>query len=256
MAKILDIFKRRNKQQAVRWDDIKSILEPHRKLAWFPKVVERKSSASSSKLSGIPVLLNGESWPSCKNCNEPMQLFLQLNAKHLPDEAGIVFGNGILQVFYCTNMDKECEIESEAFFPFSKSTLTRVINPDNDGFTTLTSSPVKDAFPEKEIIGWEVKDDYPNWEELENLGCTLSDEQSDYLTEIGFPQPKDKLLGWPYWVQGVEYPDCPDCGEPMKFIFQIDSENNLPYMFGDTGCAHVTQCEQHKDKVAIAWACC
>ncbi|MEN8251330.1 MAG: DUF1963 domain-containing protein [Bacteroidota bacterium] len=256
MGKILDIFMRRDKKQAVSWEDIKDILEPYRKPAWFPKVVEKKSSISSSKFSGVPILQNGENWPCCEHCNEPMQLFLQLYAKHLPDEADTPFGNGVLQVFYCTNQSKECEVVCEAYFPYSTSTLVRVINPDNDDLATLTSNPVKDAFPEKEIVGWEVKDDYPNWEELEVLGCTLTDEQSDYLCEIGYPQSKDKLLGWPYWVQSVEYPDCPDCGKPMKLIFQIDSENNLPYMFGDVGCSHVTQCDQHKDKMAIAWACC
>jgi len=32
----------------------------------------------------------------------------------------------------------------------------------------------------------------------------------------------DKLLGWPSWVQGVEYPRCPRCNQQMSFVFQID----------------------------------
>ena len=76
------------------------------------------------------------------------------------------------------------------------------------------------------------------------------------LYEQDFPKTGDKLLGWPAWVQGIEYPECPVCSDSMKFIFQIDSEDNLDYMFGDVGCAHITQCEKHPERLAIAWACC
>jgi uncharacterized protein YwqG len=76
------------------------------------------------------------------------------------------------------------------------------------------------------------------------------------LYEQDFPKTGDKLLGWPAWIQGIEYPECPDCGDSMKLIFQIDSEDNLDYMFGDVGCAHITQCEKHPHRLAIAWACC
>ena len=255
MPKIFNMFKKKDEKPSPNWAEVERIVAPYKKTAWFPKVKEAQSDCSSSKFSGLAVLLSNESWPCCKHCKEPMQLFLQINSKHLPDDAEVPFGEGILQVFYCTNWDKECEVECEAFLPFSKSTLVRVLNTESDALVITTTSPVKDAFPEKEIVGWETKDDYPNWEELEELGCFLTDEQSELLCDLEYPLPKDKLLGWPYWVQGVEYPDCPVCGKHMKLIFQIDSENNLPYMFGDVGCSHVTQCEDHRDKMAIAWAC-
>lgn len=257
MSNIFNIFKKKEPKpaQALNWEEVEPILEAYKRLAWFPKVVEKSSSPTSSKFSGIPALLKDESWPCCSNCNKPMQLFLQLNSLDLPEAERNTFGGGLLQVFYCTNWDKECEVNCEAFFPFSKSTLVRVVNYDVESIASPDVSPVKDAFPEKEIVGWISKEDYPNWEELENLGVTLSDEQSELLCELEYPRPKDKLLGWPYWVQGVEYPDCPECGKNMRFVFQIDSEDNLPYMFGDVGCSHITQCEDHKDKLAIAWAC-
>ena len=202
------------------------------------------------------MLLEGEKWPCCQHCNQPMQLFIQLSSEHLPKESGKPFGSGYLQVFYCTNWDKQCDVECEAFFPFSKSTLIRVVDFSPSSSSDDIKSPVKDVFPEKEITAWVSKDDYPNWEELEKQGCSLSDEQSDYLCNQGYPLPKDKLLGWPYWVQSVEYPECPECGKRMELVFQIDSEDNIPYMFGDVGCSHITQCKDHKDKMAIAWACC
>lgn len=199
--------------------------------------------------------MDGEEWPCCENCREPMQLFLQLNSEHLPIEAGTPFGEGILQVFYCTNEDENCEFVCEASLPFSKSTLVRVIKPTSSVDFRDIECPVKDPFPEKAIVDWEAKEDYPNWEELEELGCTLTDKQLKRLWKLKYPLSKDKLLGWPDWVQGIEYPDCRHCGRRMKLIFQIDSEDNLPYMFGDGGCSHITQCQFHKEEMAIAWAC-
>jgi uncharacterized protein YwqG len=42
----------------------------------------------------------------------------------------------------------------------------------------------------------------------------------------------------------------------MALVFQLDSNDNLDFMFGDAGVAHVMQCPQHPDVVALAWACC
>jgi hypothetical protein len=258
MSNIFNLFKRKKESgssQPESWEDIKPILEPFKRLAWLPVVADEISGPASSKFSGIPALKKGEEWPCCGGCNEPMQLFLQLNSKDLPQDAKNSFGEGFLQVFYCTNLDKRCEVRCEAFFPFSKSTLVRVLDIEPEAIGSIDKSPVRNPFPERKIVGWLSKEDYPNWEELESLGVTLSDEQSDLLCDLDYPLPNDKLLGWPHWVQGIEYPNCPECGKPMRLIFQIDSEDNLPFMFGDVGCSHITQCEDHRDKVTIAWAC-
>jgi hypothetical protein len=41
----------------------------------------------------------------------------------------------------------------------------------------------------------------------------------------------------------------------MGHVFQVDSEDHVPFMFGDAGCGHVTQCPDHKEVVAFGWAC-
>lgn len=238
--------------------EIETLLQAHIRRAWQPITEERAGLVTDSKFSGIPLLAEGEDWPRCGHCNLEMQLFLQLNADQLPVDAKHSFGPGILQVFYCTNLENNCEVESEAYFPFSNSTLLRVVIPDSIPAKKISTSPVKGAFEEKLICSWKEVDDFPHYEELEQLGITLTDEQSDafYDIEEDYPRAGDKLRGWPSWVQGVEYPDCPDCSENMSYIFQIDSEDNLPYMFGDVGCSHITQCKNHPDRIAIAWACC
>lgn len=255
MLKIFDIFKKRRKKPLAGWKDVEPILAPYKKTAWFPETEQRASAGHASRFSGLPLLLEGETWPSCRHCAKPMQLFLQLNSSDLPDQAGLPFGDGILQVFYCTNEYKDCEFECEAYLPFSQSTLLRVIRPEESGTVSAKKNPVKWAFPEKVIVKWTGKEDYPNWEELRMMGCSLSEDDIDILCDQQYPLAGDKLLGWPHWVQGVEYPQCPDCGKSMKLIFQIDSDDHLSHMFGDMGCAHITQCEDHRHQLAIAWAC-
>jgi uncharacterized protein YwqG len=53
--------------------------------------------------------------------------------------------------------------------------------------------------------------------------------------KIGVAAAGDKLGGWPNWMQGVDYPQCTKCNKSLVYLFQIDSEDNLPDMFGDSG---------------------
>ncbi len=238
------------------WENLVQRLESVKRTAWRPVTEAKVGTPLNSKFSGVALLSANETWPCCANCGKEMQLFLQLNTDDLPSVAQKVFETGILQVFYCTNFEQECEIECEAYSPFAKSTLLRIVDPKDIVPQPLLNSPVIDAFVEKVIVAWQATEDYPNYEELAEQGIILTEEEEDMLYEHDYPKVGDKLLGWPAWVQGAEYPVCPDCGERMRYLFQIDSEDNLNYMFGDMGCAHITQCEKHPKNLAIAWACC
>lgn len=78
-------------------------------------------------------------------------------------------------------------------------------------FESSTRRSPEDTFRSQEIIGWTVEDDYPNEEELQEMG---HNEETTELDDGG-SLPGDKLLGWPQWVQGVEYPLCPECNHSM-----------------------------------------
>jgi len=131
-------------------------------------------------------------------------------------------------------------------------------------------------FPSRQTIGWKELDDYPHPEEHEGLGLkytydfkagtvqldcqelalTFKDVRDEQLAEtVASAVAGDKLAGWPSWVQGADYPKCPRCERRMDLVFQIDSEDNVPFMWGDVGCGHITQCPDHKDVVAFGWAC-
>jgi uncharacterized protein YwqG len=225
----------------------------HRRKTWIPRVEERPGEAADSRFGGVGLIPEGKTWPECSNCRQPRQLFLQLSSRDLPAEVGTPFGEGYLQMFYCTNAETMCDVELESWEPFSEVSLLRVLPFDGE-YQELEASPVADAFPSKVIVGWEDTDDYPNWEESEMLGVQLSDEQWEVVGEE-YPRSGEKLDGWPYWVQGVEYPDCRTCGETMRMLFQIDSEKNVPHMWGDVGVGHITVCPNHPHELAFVWAC-
>ncbi|MCR8634871.1 YwqG family protein [Paenibacillus radicis (ex Xue et al. 2023)] len=230
-------------------------IKPLEKKAWIPDTIDGDSSNIASKFSGTPYISENESYPICQNCSKPMQLFVQLSLSELPQsfQSYVGIDKGILQMFYCLNEEPLCEVECEAYFPFSKSTFLRIINPIDSGRSDID---VSKFYPAKTILSWNEIADYPNIEEMNEMGLSFTDDEESELYESLNPATGDKLGGYPSWVQGVEYPNCPKCQEKMQLIFQIDSEINLPYMFGDSGCGHITQCNKHKDVLAFGWACC
>ena len=232
---------------------VRARLAGHRRSTFLPITIAGDATSAVSKFSGVPYLPPGEAWPACGNCGRPMQLFVQLAAAELPAEARERIGAGhLLQFFYCTREEPHCESECDAYAPHARSTLLRLVRAD--GAIPQPSALAAEMFPPRRITGWTETDDYPNFEEADDLGVSLSDAESDVLCEA-YPRDGEKLLGWPYWVQGVEYPDCRVCGTRMELLFQLDSERNLPYMFGDVGVGHVTQCPEHRAELAFGWAC-
>lgn len=229
-------------------------LAQFRRSAWIPETVDGEGAADASRFAGRPAVRAGEAWPRCGNCGLPMQLFLQLNARDLPPEPARRLGGGILQLFYCTNYDLECDVSCEAWAPNSKASLARLVPAGEP--VVFPAETLDGMYPPKRIVRWAETADYPNSEELEDLGVALKDQEYDLWADGDFPLAGEKLLGWPYWVQGIEYPECPECGRRMEMLFQIDSEGHLPFMFGDSGVGHVTQCPEHRDRLAFGWACC
>lgn len=216
-------------------------LAAHRRTAWRPLVAEGDGDRLDSKYGGLAAIPRGESWPFCGSCGQPMQLFLQLHPRDLPREAEPFLGRRMLQLFACTTVNEVGDATCSASTHFSRASCVRsvAIAEGRHSFAPIARTPVESAHPALRIIGWEPIDDYPNWSEHEALGVRLSKGTGnlDVLSA-----PGDKLLGWPYWVQGPSYPFCPRCGQKMVAVFQLDHYGHLPFEFGDAGCGHVTTC--------------
>lgn len=242
-----------------RWRTLERAVAPFVRPCWKPLLRSRSADSAVSKFGGAARLGPGERWPVCASCEVPLSLLLQLGAEDLPADAGRPFGNGLLQLFYCT--DDHCSLPYDGHYGFDTNHLARVILPRTK--TTVRKRPRRTLACTGAITGWERLADYPSAYEAEEVGVPLSlDEASDfcfYAPDVaGFECPRecDKLLGWPHWIQGVVYPDCPTCNKKMRYLFQIASEDNVPYMFGDAGIGHVFICPTHPRRVAFAWSCC
>jgi hypothetical protein len=165
-------------------------------------------------------------------------------------------------------------------------TLSPSTAPDR-GASHSSGRPLGDReFPPWAIVGWEKFDDLPDPDDFELAGLVVSYDSKPPGTpwpstasrtvtfrcdsvgveatmaiddlpvqDLARAAVKDKLAGWPHWVQRREYPDCPRCGAQMRLVFQLDSEDHVPFMLGDAGVGHITQCPTHHDVVAFGWAC-
>lgn len=233
-------------------------LKDIKRKAWVPEVEEGDGDATASKFSGKPYLPEDEDLPLCEGCGKPLQLFIQLNIAELPDQFKKQIGmeEGIIQMFYCTTWDDEnqCEIDYESYFPFTEAQFVRLVIPEGEG-RDVEVPDIENYLTPKLIVGWKEMDDYPGWEEREGAGVELTDEEDDAIYDMEIFYAGDKLGGWPLWVQAVEYPECPECGKTMRLIFQLGSNDNLDYQWGDMGVGHITQCEDHRDVLAFGWAC-
>lgn len=232
-------------------DTLKDVKRP----TWVPKVQPGDGDPLASKFSGIPWIAANEDWPVCPNCKKAIQLFVQLNLAHLPSRPPGCPAEGLVQLFYCTSQEPFCAGDCAAYEWNSRSVVARIVQPEGPG-RRFDSSPVPDAFPPKLITGWTERDDFPNYDEIRDAFKDFDIDSYEILEKSGWPVVGEKLMGWPYWVQNVAYPNCPDCGTRMHLLFQIDSEVNIPYMFGDAGCGHLTQCPNHPHRLYFAWACC
>jgi uncharacterized protein YwqG len=234
--------------KAISIDQLRPEITSHYRTAWKPVVEKGQGSPGESRFGGLPGMLEGETWPACGGCGKPMAFFVQVNLGDAPGG----FGEGLLQLFYCLRYGDDCDALDFGFK--SKNQLVRVIPAKHAG--PCGNAALKDDFPAKRIVRWEEFKELPQWEEFSDLGVDLSEAEEKALCDSEFPKSGDKLGGWAAWVQGASYPKCPTCDQTMRVVFQLDSEDNVPYMWGDVGCGHITQCPDHPDVVTYEWACC
>ncbi len=255
---------------------LKPWFDKQKRTAWKPKVRAGSGQLTDSKFGGHPWLSPRDSWPLCKGCDRPLELFVQLNLEEVPEAVAGRFGKGLLQLFYCRH---NCSDGGYEYFNEWMSHV-RVVAPSGSG-QELPARREKGAFPPKRIVGWREVQDWPKSSEHEQLGLVQKfdfdantfdvrcdqfgielkglplESHYEYDEQVfskGIPLG-DKLGGWPCWIQSPDYPRCPQCSSIMQFVWQLDSEDHVPFMFGDSGCGYLFQCKRHKRVVAFGWDC-
>ena len=256
-------------------DEVLAALAPwvaaHRRPAWRPRVAPGEPAGARSTFGGRAWLAPGEAPPACGVCGRPLPLLLQLDLGALPAELAGRYGSGLLQLFAC---DQDACAAEGAWAAFSDvASLVRVV-PASERSVAPSTAPAA-GFPASAIVGWERFDDQPDPEDHELAGLTAAYDVDLRTVTLRCPEvgvqatvplddlevddiaraaEGDKLAGWPSWVQARDYPNCPTCGEAMRVVFQLASDDHLSFGFGDTGIGHVTQCPTHLRTVAFAWS--
>lgn len=196
--------------------NLETLLKSHARRAYLPNVSndETNETMIGSKFGGKPFINVNYPWPIC-TCNNKMTFFLQLNSSELPVnlEQNEKYGDGLLQFFYCT---QGTECSDYSYKPFSSSQHIRIISL-NELKDCQTNDKINDVeiFPLKRITGWSEKTDYITATELIETNIVDSDayDKLNELNEKYCTISGDKLLGWPLWIQGVEYVKCRKCNK-------------------------------------------
>ena len=245
----------------LKLEQLKQKLSQVRRSAWQPIVREGNDALTVSKFAGKPWLSANEQWPVCPNCNKSMRLILQLNLNEVPESLKGKFGNGLLQLFYCTNYESNCEDKCSGWESFSEIHLVRIVLPESLS-REVQLPEIENLSSANLIVDWEEKEDYPDCysgTEDTNLmhGIIFNNDECDFLlNEDALYVTGTKLAGWPTWIQNHQYPNCPTCNQPMnQFVFQLDPEDNHPCTWGDWGKGYLLQCSNHKEQLAFLWQC-
>ncbi len=253
------------------------------KPSWKPLVQDGDGLLVDSKFCGLPWLAQGEEWPRCGTCGKSMQFIMQINFSRVPEEARLNRGDFLLQMWYCV---RGCNFSAANHDdPADKSKLVRIMTLA-EGATAVTapdcgaSQVIGGTFPAKRIVGWEKqREEFPDlaqWEAL--LPADLRQKIYAKLdADLGFPknwlypEKGDKLGGWARLHQRNAIPKCPRCSSEMRLIFQIQSDDHLPYLWRprapngtpsgrpwttgliSNGTGYITQCQTHRDLVAFTW---
>jgi hypothetical protein len=180
--------------------------------------------SGGTRTGGLPLVHDDFAWPDCATCEGPMQFLAQL---HLEDD--------VLAVFMCQNEPGLCDEWDPAAGGNQAFVLPAngvAATPPPNGETRLGEvSGI--ALVDVEGVGYD--DARENW-----------GERRAVLGQFG---------GEPSWLQADETPGCPGCGEPMKFVAQLEEghDHRTAANFGG-GCAYAFRCEPCRN-AAFLWQC-
>lgn len=251
-----------------------SPLHAFMRTAYTPVLEEATCGPTDSHYGGDPWMKDGEEWPVCAACKHPLQFFLQVNLGDAPKDIQDKFGTGLLQFFYCTWVGTESWMDPASGKLVQKMTmcieepetvqnhLVRIVDPSAKG-AVLASPQMEKPFPTKKIVSWKPVEDYTiESEEYEGTDVdfeafeTEAEAQGHNLIDDFYEihSNDDKLGGWPNMFQGLWYPPCKTCGEPMKnFLYEGIKYPAVDYEWGDGGTGYIFQCPEHRDMLAFTY---
>jgi hypothetical protein len=155
------------------------------------------------RTGGRPLLPADAEWPMCRDCEGAQQF-----VAHLPLPDGPA-----LEVFMCANEPGLCDAwaaGSGANAVLFAQELTPLAPPE-EGETALTDV----------------------------TAITLVATDGDYEDLVLGKDVLGQLGGEPAWIQNPDTPDCPECGDAMAFVAQLEQHSSINF---GTGTGYVFAC--------------
>ncbi|MBO0765644.1 MAG: DUF1963 domain-containing protein [Hyphomicrobiaceae bacterium] len=211
------------------------------------------SAAASSCFGRVGVAAPGESWPTWRD--KPLWPLCQLDLREAGYRPPILADLTFLALFIAGNY-------WEGDFPY-------LVDPGSGDAATwglraytavdgLVALPAPDhgTSPRPASIRWStVSNDYPAHDMLPNdMPCDL--RESTYEQDWVVGHHASKLGGWPSCVQSEPWwwRSEPDRAE-FECAFQIDTEDEAHWMWGDSGTAYVARSQARPNTWAFDWQC-
>lgn len=213
-------------------------------------------SPRESHLAGPPFWPASEPWPVCGQCDRPLTFIGQLR---LGNKGPLHTGTDHLITFhYCLHCFAYGPDDASAY------RLRRYSAPDTTPLETTPPPSIEDPGythwnPVPCRCSLQPTRSVPHWSDAESelTGMDLGDDPWElYLAEAqaitGAPNVESRVGGYPDWIQSANWPHCPECGERMRLVWQLDSESEAGIMWGDTGRIYIFTCPRPCSAHALA----
>lgn len=218
---------------------VKPLIRKATKIELSPPSQIPLNSQFESHFGGHPYFEKGEQWPADEDGKHLEFIFQVYNSPELEMPESIA----LVQFYYDWD-----------YFPFDTADagwlvkIYNAIDQNNSLFITKpeeleTSNFCKLAFkPTVTLPDWEGLDVFES--NAMKLSRVLNDDEpwdcygQTVNNLVGEQDFQSQLGGYPLWVQGDATPEGED-GNPMKLLFQIDSEEHAGIMWGDVGLIYV-----------------
>lgn len=218
---------------------VKPIIRNATKLEVLPASRSPENSQLISHFGGQPYFEKGEQWPKSKKGKNLEFIFQVFNNRDLQLSENIE----LIQFYYDWD-EFPWDTENDGWLV----KIYKKIEKEKVDFVDNPSELEKSKYCE---ISFRSTKSLPDWEGIDlhcnnasKLSCVLNenepwDSYDQVVTKlIGEQDYQSQLGGYPKWVQGESTPQDKE-GNPMKLLFQIDSEDNAGLMWGDVGLIYV-----------------
>lgn len=199
---------------------------------------DTEPGATGHLFGGLPTVpaTNDFVWPVCRTCGGVQQYLGRLA---VPGEPRLIL------LFQCQNNPGGCEDwdadagANRAVAVSALDLIEKEAPPEAEGLSTRET-----RYRAREITV--EGDDY------DSLRDTWSEENGRSRRDI-----LGQIRGEPQWLQADETPGCALCGNPMRFLAQLEQgpDWQTEMNFGGGGCAYIFDCSCDTGSAKFLWQC-